>query len=858
MARSPTADRLLAESAWLHRLARSLVGDELAPDLEQDVAVAVLSRPASLRFGRAWLATVARNLASSLRRRQCAEERRLGSRPVREPAVAAAELVATAELQQRAVAAVLALPPAYRDTLLQRFLQGATVQATAAAMGVPAETVRTRQRRALGMLREQLAPPPRKQERSLLAAPVIWSSAMKAKHVVVTGVAVLLSLCIGVVCWSRCEEPLPEESRGAPGVASSELEQAPSDASHEIAASTSSANQRTEALRSTEVEVSTGSIVVQVSWDDTRQPVGGVAVLCRPGAETGAFAQTDSDGVVRFGELSPGAYRIQTHDWRTTEVAIAAGEERELQVRLARGTTATGLVVDEELRPVANAHILVSAGGTRPQWSFPATVSDAGGRFRLAGLRNFALLGARHDAHGVTDFRLIQGAPPDGSAHQVRLQFRGTQAVLRGHVTDDEGQPVAGAWVKIGGHTSRMQPDDDGHLYRAPLAQLTTTDAGGNFEAAGLRPGERRLFVYRQGHAPHRQVVAVRSGEANDVHVVLAASAGLRGIVTDYSGAPVAGATVDLATYSYPETGSTETDAQGRFRFTHLSAGEVEFQVRAKGLASARRSVQVVGGHDQDCEVVLAATAMIRGRLSDHHGSALANWWIGVRSAQQRAKTDAQGRFAIAAGAEQETVLVRARAGFAPVVAVFADLAASEHEHQLVIGPEHAATARFRGRLVDADGAPLAGVEVTLSQERWPVIPEGGEIQTAADGTFVSGPLPPGSYEVAPMPGRYLVAPVGVELRRDATHDCGTLRGALPASLRVELTGAPAAVGRATVTLHAGGRKRIPRGRGASRSFTRVLPGSYEMVVRLGDRECHREQVVLEPGSALTRTCDVR
>src|SRR5690606_20820602 len=125
----------------------------LADDLQQDVAAALLAQPAAARLGRAWLATVARNLAGMLARRRARESRRLRELALREPAPPTDELAASAELQQRAVAAVLALPRPQRDTVLLRFMHGLSLQATALEMGVPEETVRTRQRRALARLR---------------------------------------------------------------------------------------------------------------------------------------------------------------------------------------------------------------------------------------------------------------------------------------------------------------------------------------------------------------------------------------------------------------------------------------------------------------------------------------------------------------------------------------------------------------------------------------------------------------------------------------------------------------------------------------------------------------------------------
>jgi RNA polymerase sigma-70 factor (ECF subfamily) len=139
----PSPEHLLAETAWLHSLARRLVGDpEEAADLQQEVTAAALAQPGSAAVGRSWLAAVARNLAVSLRRRRAAEHRGLRALPAPEPAPSPAELVATAELQQRAIAAVLALPTVYRDTVLLRFLRGLSLAATAQAMGVPEETVR--------------------------------------------------------------------------------------------------------------------------------------------------------------------------------------------------------------------------------------------------------------------------------------------------------------------------------------------------------------------------------------------------------------------------------------------------------------------------------------------------------------------------------------------------------------------------------------------------------------------------------------------------------------------------------------------------------------------------------------------
>ena len=122
---------------------------------------------------------------------------------------------------------------------------------------------------------------------------------------------------------------------------------------------------------------------------------------------------------------------------------------------------------------------------------------------------------------------------------------------------------------------------------------------------------------------------------------------------------------------------------------------------------------------------------------------------------------------------------------------------------------------------------------------------------------FVSNLLPPGRYEVAPMPGVWLFAPVGIDLKRGSTHDCGTLQGATPARLVVDLTGEEALIARAKVELVALGREIVAQGKGRRREFARTFPRSYELVVRVDDRECHRVPVSLAPGSDVARAFDV-
>jgi RNA polymerase sigma-70 factor (ECF subfamily) len=151
-------DPLLRQRAWLRRLAASLVVDAAhADDVAQQALVAALEKPPVAGGApRAWLATVARNLARKLgaSERTRAAHERAAATPERLPATD--EVVARAALETEVALAVLALAEPYRTALLLRFYEGRPPRAIARATQVAVETVRTRIKRGLELLRAEL------------------------------------------------------------------------------------------------------------------------------------------------------------------------------------------------------------------------------------------------------------------------------------------------------------------------------------------------------------------------------------------------------------------------------------------------------------------------------------------------------------------------------------------------------------------------------------------------------------------------------------------------------------------------------------------------------------------------------
>ena len=82
--------------------------------------------------------------------------------------------------------------------------------------------------------------------------------------------------------------------------------------------------------------------------------------------------------------------------------------------------------------------------------------------------------------------------------------------------------------------------------------------------------------------------------------------ASLSGLVTDPTGAVVAGASVRARQIETNLTTTTSTDVGGRFRFAYLKVGPYELQVRHQGFAVATHSVTLTVGAAIELPVALA------------------------------------------------------------------------------------------------------------------------------------------------------------------------------------------------------------------------------------------------------------
>lgn len=306
--------------------------------------------------------------------------------------------------------------------------------------------------------------------------------------------------------------------------------------------------------------------------------------------------------------------------------------------------------------------------------------------------------------------------------------------VIRGLVTGETGAPLAGAQIE---------------LFRYGTGLLTTATAGadGTFSLSLPRSAETLYWVraWAKDHETVQQVV-VTGRETPWVTLSLKQLTGqVTGEVKDPANQPLAGARVELLRSGYGVAASATTDAVGRYTLTDVPAGAgYQVRVQAPGYAPALTALDPVpAGGTATGRVTLAPYAgTIAGRVVDEvTGDAVAGARVVVERSDlgvvATAATSQGGIFETgvpaAAGANFRVVVTAP--GYQPLQADRVQLdtlgkASLTGEKQLKLAP---IVATLNGRVLDADGQPVAALPVLLEQEGVGLV---AEARTAEDGTF--------------------------------------------------------------------------------------------------------------------------
>ncbi len=234
----------------------------------------------------------------------------------------------------------------------------------------------------------------------------------------------------------------------------------------------------------------------------------------------------------------------------------------------------TGYAVDVAGKPIPGAKARFLAERTAPAIAIDATCDNAGD-FEIAvergGTSGRLLVSA--PGYSTTLFDKLPSVSRRFAIGPVVLQ---RPLALRGHVTDPNGAPIAGALV-----VAALEPDV---ALRDSAEHLTaTTNAAGEYRLDGVPRANVPLVVSAKDCASHLEVVDLRGGASGDaLDFVLPRAARLHGKVVDARGEPLAGAAVALGSLFESPPSLTKEDGSFEVAPSTDAAAEVVIRVRGK------------------------------------------------------------------------------------------------------------------------------------------------------------------------------------------------------------------------------------------------------------------------------------
>jgi protocatechuate 3,4-dioxygenase beta subunit len=210
-----------------------------------------------------------------------------------------------------------------------------------------------------------------------------------------------------------------------------------------------------------------------------------------------------------------------------------------------------------------------------------------------------------------------------GSTESSAVEEPADVGRIRGQVTDDAGEPIAGATVRVLRQgLSHARRDTRPEAWTDPVVVETGED--GVFAAGGLTGTAFTVRAEAQDRAP-TTVENIPAGAWLSLHVRQGHD--LHGKVIDSaSGRPVIAATVlacDAPAFAFDREACarTETDERGGFVVAGLPAGEVQLRAQAAGYAVSTVLAKQLPAPSDDPELTLGLRpgARITGRVIDEH-----------------------------------------------------------------------------------------------------------------------------------------------------------------------------------------------------------------------------------------------
>jgi hypothetical protein len=498
-------------------------------------------------------------------------------------------------------------------------------------------------------------------------------------------------------------------------------------------------------------------------------PIAGAMInLSREGDSSGSrSAITDPKGTFSIPAVPEGHFRVfashPAFSARPREMRVGAGERAHHDVTMTPLVRVSGLVIDEEKKPVAGASIAPISRTGRP-----AALTGSDGRFSLT-------LDPEQSSRGGRLVARKKGYAPGlaGPLEVVDGQVKSDAAIvlprgfeLRLRVVDRAGNPLPEEPVRLlGEEADQPVPGVNRLVICGEPYWPCRTGADG---VSAIRVTEGRYKAGAGGNAGARSDLLAQtvSARASLLTITLDRGVEISGRVVFPDGSPAIDTPVTILLGLNPEepgtpASSTSANADGSFTLTNVPPGRVMLIGRMQGRFPV--TPLEVTAPATDVVITIPRPIRIEGRVVDKATmQPVREFRIGIRRPRSGGyNTDMQsfvsddGTFSLDNIPEEAIGLIAMAQGFAP--AVLSDVTARREPLTFQLEPGAKITAR-----VSSDGRPLGNAQVSLHSQASRTMSSSQPL-TESEGVYVFDSLAAGDYSLTVMKQGYRDARESVE-----------------------------------------------------------------------------------------------